>query len=217
MSKNKKIIKGSSVILSALLLTSGLAPSVSAASEKPKEKTTQNISNVQLQQQDVINTVQQYIHLNQDGTISLDKNIPNTIAEKYQTNKLEERFTNLNERVKTGQITINSDFSVTENSTFNTLAAKSSKVERHEEYWWGHKNWYNNRQTKNAIDALNTAAATAGIAAGLSSLGFPPGAFAGAVAGGYWMLLATRMGANNNGSGVTVSMTWALVYNVESR
>ncbi|COF71997.1 Uncharacterised protein [Streptococcus pneumoniae] len=31
------------------------------------------------------------------------------------------------------------------------------------------------------------------------------------------MLLTTRMGANNNGSGVTVSMTWALFYNVESR
>lgn len=38
MSKNKKIIKSSSVILSALILTSGLAPSVSAASEAPKKK-----------------------------------------------------------------------------------------------------------------------------------------------------------------------------------
>ncbi|MHA2896459.1 hypothetical protein [Bacillus cereus] len=216
MLKNKKNIKNYSLILSSLLLTSGVATSVNAASEEPSQVMAHHNFIDQLPKKNVISTIQKYLYLNPDGTIAINKRIPSDIAEKYKINKLKERFLDVNKRVNNGEIIINSDLSITDKKTFNILA-KSSQVERHEEYWWGHKNWYNNRQTKEAIDALNTAAASAGIAAGLSSLGFPPGAFAGGVAAGYWMLLATRMGANNNGLGVTVSMTWALVYDVESR
>lgn len=67
------------------------------------------------------------------------------------------------------------------------------------------------------MDALYTAAGGAAIGGGLLTLGFPPAAFAAEIAAGYWTILATRMNANNSGKGVTVSMTWVMVFSVNSR
>lgn len=53
-----------------------------------------------MQQDEVINTIKKYVYLNLDGTISLNENIPSGIAKQYQTDKLKQRFMDLNMRVK---------------------------------------------------------------------------------------------------------------------
>jgi len=231
MKQKNKLRKGTIAIVSGAMLLSGFATTASAAVNNSDKNSNANYSEINTESQttdsmnEQINVVENYIDLNSDGTISLANDVPESVKDKYQLDKLSERFDQLNERVKSGEIVINKDLSITEKQPSNNLnsqvtmaaASYSAQVEKHKEYWWGQKNWYNNSQTKKAQDALNTAAGAATLAAGLSSLGFPPGAFAGGVAAGYWSLLSSRMGAHNNGKGVTVSVTWALVFSVASR
>lgn len=121
----------------------------------------------------------------------------------------------MNQQVRSGQIIINSDLSITEKKSNVTVLAKSTKkYEKTKRYWWGDKNWYTHAQTKAHIKDLNSAtiAATA-----LGILGFAPGAFVGTVAATYWQLLASRMDAHDKGKGVTVLVTWTLVFKVGTR
>lgn len=216
MIQSKGFKKASSLVLSTILLTSALVPAASAAGTQPVS--SQNSATIQKQQENMIDTVEQYIVLNQDGTIGISKDMSQNMIEEYDINSLQERFDLLNQQVKANQIVINEDLSITQKNTMHIMAAKAAKYEKTQRYWWGDKNWYTNAQTKAHIKDLNTAAiAAGGTGAALGALGFIPGAFTGAVAGTYWGVLASRMDANNKGKGVTVSVTWVLAFNVEPR
>lgn len=80
MLKNKKNIKNYSLILSSLLLTSGVATSVNAASKEPSQVMAHHNFIDQRPKKNVISTIQKYLYLNPDGTIAIDKKIPSDIA-----------------------------------------------------------------------------------------------------------------------------------------
>ncbi|WP_210608700.1 hypothetical protein [Priestia flexa] len=212
--------KGLVLSLSGILLTGSIVPIVANAHSNNESKDIsvnyEDVAATQDEQEVMINTVEKYVNLNSDGTIELSEEIPKELVEKYDINALKDRFELLNQQVKDDRIIINQDLSISEKNLVQARAA--AKYEKTKRYWWGDKNWYTNAQTKAHIKDLNSATiAAGGVATALGTLGFVPGAFTGAVAGTYWALLASRMDANNKGKGVTVSATWALVFNVSPR
>lgn len=84
----------------------------------------------------------------------------------------------------------------------------------------GYSRYADNCESKRLVIDLNTTAAAGTIAGGaaeIATLVFPGAALvAGGAAtdAGYWSLVATRIDANNQGRGVYIEMTWALVFNI---
>ncbi|MGW8958696.1 hypothetical protein [Paenibacillus sp. NPDC055715] len=114
----------------------------------------------------------------------------------------------MNELSKSGVITVNSDLSIKDNAI--SLNAVYGSWTYH---WWGYDRNFTDYQTKQAIDYYYSVAGGGGLVTG-ATYWFPPVAgFAGGVAG-YFTLFAARMGANNNGNGVYVAVTWATTFDV---
>lgn len=153
------------------------------------------------------------VEIDNKGHLELKDNVSQEDFEKYDLAQLEEYFVTLNQKVDQGIISINSELEIQESNDIVTISAS---VPTREYHWWGYKTTYINSQTDSAISTLDSfAAGTAGAAA--VGAWFPViGAGAG-VSSAYASLLASRMGANNDGNGVIVDMTWDAVYNVSPR
>ncbi|WP_052340721.1 hypothetical protein [Bacillus haynesii] len=82
-------------------------------------------------------------------------------------------------------------------------------------HWWGYDRKFTHKQANGYISELNQGAAGATLAIG-AAYALPPVAGLGTMAAGYWNLLANRVDAHNGKKGVLVSVTWALVFSVES-
>lgn len=136
------------------------------------------------------------VEIDNKGHLELKDNVSQEDFEKYDLAQLEEYFVTLNQKVDQGIISINSELEIQESNDIVTISAS---VPTREYHWWGYKTTYINSQTDSAISTLNAGTAGAGV---LSA---------------YASLLASRMGANKDGNGVIVDMTWAAVYNVSPR
>ncbi|MFS1511355.1 hypothetical protein VQL36_02805 [Chengkuizengella sp. SCS-71B] len=181
-----------------------LAPSGSAFAS------SSTVSEQSIDTQIMVDTVKKYLKLNKDGTIGLSKKIPEDIRTTYKTDDLLIYFDYLNNRVKSGEITINKDFSISS----SLISAKDHGENRIEEHWWGWTRYADSEESEDIALDLYSAAAGATMAAGLSALGFPPGVIGGTVAAGYWSLLATRILRNDEGHGTIITVTYLAVFNV---
>lgn len=130
----------------------------------------------------------------------------------------------LNNEATLGNISIDTDLKITSQNNSNSQIAlfrscpgMNTSIEHH---WWGYSRYADNCESKRLVSDLNTAAAAGtmvGGAAGIATLVFPGAALVAggaAIDAGYWSLVATRIDANNQGRGVYIEMTWALVFNI---
>lgn len=161
---------------------------------------------------DDLNFIKQYVFVDSLGHIQLDNNVPVSTYEQYNLSALEAHFSNLNKKVDNNEITIKEDL------TISSISMQSNSGVNHVQTWVGSSSYYTNEATEEAANAFEAIAYTGTIIGGAASL-FPGiniivSGISG-IAGGYFGLLGSRMRANNNGNGVAVHMTYALIYNVE--
>lgn len=155
-----------------------------------------------------IEIIKPYVEVTKEGTIRF-KELPKGFYDKYSLEELQKHFDYLNTLSEAGDITINNDLSIQKNS-ISTMAVYGKWTY----HWWGYDRKFTNSQADDYVDDLVTAAAGATIVAGLGSA-FPPVSGIATVQAGYWALLAVRVDANNEGNGVYVAVTWALIFDVE--
>lgn len=201
----KKVILSS---LAAALLVPTIAPTYASAKEfqtSPSTSTT-----MENQQNDMISTIEPYVHVTEQGTLEL-RDVPQYLYDEYSLEYLEDHFATLNQLAAGNSVVIHDDLSIT-----NTAITPFAVYGQWTYNWWGYDRYYTNYQANQFSAALSSAAALgyAG-AAGASVLGLPAvGALSG-LSAAYWDLLAARIDANNHGRGVYVGITWAAVFNVE--
>ncbi|MFJ7472152.1 hypothetical protein ACIQWI_27075 [Peribacillus frigoritolerans] len=198
------------VVISALVATLALSPILSDTSKAhASEKTRTPIQEAQKTgEQSEISIIKPYVFVQKDGTIAL-KDVPQSVYDTYNLQGLEAHFEALNKRVLNKQITIDENLNITEIG-IKALAVYGSWTY----HWWGYDRKFNNSQTKQYQDKLNTAAAGGTIVAGATAW-WPPVAGIAGVSAGYWALLSARVGANNKGKGVYVGVTWVNAFNVK--
>ncbi|MFE4896991.1 hypothetical protein [Peribacillus butanolivorans] len=176
--------------------------SVNAAEPSSTEEEVPNVNG-----DAVINTIEPYVYIKEDGTIAL-KEVPQEIYETFELEKLEAHFDELNTAVHNKKIVINEDLTITELTM--TRAAVYGKWTNH---WWGMDRKFNNADTKTLINRVTAVAGGAGIAGGIGYW-FPPIGALLTVTSGYWTLVGSRLGSNNKGKGVYVGVTWAAIFNI---
>lgn len=171
--------------------------------------------------EDMINEVENYVQLNSDGTLSLSTEIPMYLREVYNLEALEVHFSELNEQVREGKISINEDLSINQD-----MKAVRSNVDFFESYWWGKAFFYS---YKNAIKEISLFRSSAGyVSAGSAAVGGVIGGPVGALIGGlggivgaaYMNGMANSMETSNNlsnGRGVELHINWAGIYSTYSR
>lgn len=179
---------------------------------------------------DDILALQPYVVRNENGTLTLNE----VAARKNGVNEdvitsLQQRFTYLNNRVAKGEIYIDEELKIiesdknTEHPANISLEAKKcgGGVNSYEEFWWGYRRKACDCEAQRIANDLNTAAAGGGVATGIATVISSIFGVGGIIAGlsgidaGYWWLVATRIEANNEGSGVIIDMTYALVFDIE--
>ncbi|WP_051314585.1 hypothetical protein [Alteribacter aurantiacus] len=160
---------------------------------------------------DVLNLVEPYVELQEDGTLALE-GVPRGLYQAFDLENLESHFDQINKEVLEGNLVIDEDLNISETgfSTFHHAGYGSWSY-----HWWGYQRLFNNSQANEYRLRLLSQAAGAGMVTGVTKW-FPPVGGIAAVSGGYWALLATRVEANNRGNGVKVSVTWVNVFSVES-
>ncbi|MFL2098285.1 hypothetical protein ACEN4B_07715 [Marinilactibacillus psychrotolerans] len=188
-------------MVSTSLLAISPLQNVAAAENPTVNVTTENTT--QASREDFrsnISHIKQMVEIGNKGHLELKDNVSQEDFEKYDLSQLEEHFVTLNQKVDQGIISINSELEIQESNNIVTISASGPTREYH---WWGYKTTYTDSQTDSAISTLNS------FAAGTAGVWFPAiGAGAG-VSSAYASLLASRMGANKDGNGVIVDMTWA--------
>lgn len=224
------------ILIAALLTVFSFSTvtTASAQSYEPSviENINVNVNDVKEYTFDDILALEPYVHV-EDGLLILDENSASDAGIDYELIQGQQEYFNyLNQQVKTNAISVSQDLTIQDLSDDSNvyqnnspmLLAKASckgKTTSPESFWWGYRTKLNSCDTKKAISDANTVGASAGITtAGLGGLGawFPVFLAAGVVTGltsSYFWLLATRLDANNNGSGVIVDMTWATAFDIE--
>ncbi|WP_051254730.1 hypothetical protein [Halobacillus kuroshimensis] len=207
----KKTLITISAATMALIPTLGEVSSVYASTDSNvKQNLVSSEDTAEQKQSEMIKNVKPYVHLNDDGTIEL-KDVPQETYDRYNLSSLEKHFQTINKGVHNGTLTVDNNLNVEEVTPAFTTMAVYGKWTYH---WWGYDRKFNDYQTEQYIDRLNTQAAGAGMVTGVGAW-FPPVGGLAAVSGGYWYLLATRVDANNHGNGVLVQVTWANIFDVE--
>jgi hypothetical protein len=209
----KKIV---SSLLVLMFVLGNVTPSMAQESngenkitEKEMKKLEKEQRKLQKEQQKMIKDVEPYVIVTDDGTIKLE-NAPKNLYKKYDLEKLEAHFEQLNQSALDGSITINEDLTIEDNSF--SIAASYSKWTYH---WWGYDRKMTNSYAKwYANNYLATIIGGGTVVTGVGAFFPPVGAVAG-ISTGQWILLQTRINANNKGNGVYVGVTWALFFNVD--
>lgn len=203
-----------STVASSLLflsISSGVSHAASPNEVTPvkQETTTQeSIKHLSTGQQNMITKTEKYIEVKSDGTIGFVKDIPQSEYEALQLDKLQTHFDYLNSQVASNLITINPDLSI-QNKIQSAVYGEWTYN------WWGYDRKFNNSQSKDYVRELNTIARTGAVAGPLAAAVMPIIGAGIAVTAGYYGLLADRVENNNEGSGVYVGITWAIVFDVE--
>lgn len=192
-------------ILTLMLALGGVSPSLASAVKGDNVVVDPENQLVRVDQKTLIQEVEQYVEVLDDGTISL-KDVPTEIYEKYSLGLLEERFVDLNSRVATEEISISEDLTITSDSV-QANAVYGSWTE----HWWGYDRKFNNSQAISFSNYCLTVAGGAVIVGGY----FPPVAALGGITGGYFAIVSARINENNKGNGVYIGVTWVAVFNIE--
>ena len=215
--KNKELLKKVAVA-SALVGVLGVTGGEMLSSPIIVEA---SVEEAQLNVDDMIREVEEYVQLNSDGTISLSSETPEYLREKYNLDALEIYFSELNEQVREGQISVNEDLSINQD-----IKMARSNVDFVDSYWWGKAFIYS---YKNAIREISLFRSSAGyVGAGSAAvggvIGGPVGALIGGlggiVGGAYLNGIANSMETSNNlsnGRGVELHINRAGVYSTYSR
>ncbi|WP_399628596.1 hypothetical protein [Sporosarcina sp. SG10008] len=215
----KTLILGLSTMLTLGSLGGTLAPSAHASENPSNEVREALVSTGATLTNDASSSILEvapYVHKNDQGLLYVDNNIPRDVYIENNVEELEKQFERINTQVRSGQLTINDDLSITSNQ-MTTFASKGYTSEK---FWWGEKATYTNAQTKAAVKSTNAAGFdTALIGAGTLFLPFFGVGFAAVsgVTSAYLFNLANDMDNANKGRGIILNMTWALVYTTESR
>ncbi|MFT0800351.1 hypothetical protein VSK91_02635 [Bacillus swezeyi] len=203
--------KLSFVFLVGIIMVGFAVPQSSFAKESSRavntEKNDHTLLNVE--QEKLINNIKPYVHLNTDGKLVL-KDVPEKLYKKYNLKGLEEHFDNINKGVENHKLVIDNQLNI--KPTGFQINATYGKWSYH---WWGYDRKFTHKQANGYISELNAAAGGATFVTGVS-YAFPPVAGLSGMAAGYWSLLANRVSAHNGKKGVLVSVTWALIFSVDS-
>ena len=182
--------------------------------------------------------LREYVIRNEDGSISIDEVAARANgANENAIKALKQHFAYLNTKVAEGLISIDEDLNIIGGVTILDHPASGNArasscgggVNSYTEYWWGYQRKACDCETQRIANDLNTVAAGGTIGGG--GFGYAGGIVAifgytvaagilAAIGGGlaidagYWWLVATRMEANNEGSGVICDMTYALVFDI---
>lgn len=198
------------VISSAMLLSLSLPGAVSAQQNIGHVEKAAIVEKETTKKEDFssIGSVQKFVFVNENGHLDL-KNASLLDYKKFDLASLELHFETLNNQVDEGKIIIHSDLTI-ESLEVDINAVYGSWTN----HWWGYDRNFTNSQAITYVNDLNT------VAYGGTMVGIPLALLMPIVGGGvavtaaYYGLLATRVQANNNGSGVYVGITWARVFNV---
>lgn len=169
-----------------------------------------------------------FVIFNENGTLSLDvENATQSGKELEAMQALMQHFEIINPKILSAEISVDEELNI----TGGVYPIKSHRCSlgrnSYSTYWWGYERYACNHESNRIISDLNTLAAgssmVGGVAGGIASI-FPVSApIAGAIAGGaafdagYWWLLATRIGANNNGRGTIIQMSHVLFFDIKSQ
>lgn len=188
-----------------------------SASVNKRDKVIQQINYPKMiskyESNDIKNEVYKFLMINEDRTIGFVENIPEDLYVEYKLDKLQEHFNNLNDRVKSNEISINPDFSI------NQIESRGG-VTKVVSYWWGASEWYSyDKAAHNAHIASLYAGSLAGVGVITSSF-LLIGSIAAGLGSWYWSAFAENLNYVNNGNGqrgVVVDMNWAGVYSIYSQ
>ncbi|MCY8007425.1 hypothetical protein MOC99_01435 [Bacillus haynesii] len=158
------------------------------------------------EQEKLINTIKPYVHVDADGKLIL-KNVPEDLYKEYNLSALEDHFDYINKRVEDNLLVIDNQLNI-KPTGFQPMATYGKWTY----HWWRYDRKFTHKQADSFVNELNTAAGGAGFV----SVVLPPIAALGGMAGSYWVTLGARVSAHNGKKGVLVSITWALVFSVES-
>ncbi|MER2058385.1 MAG: hypothetical protein ABTA16_06145 [Niallia sp.] len=201
----KKFITG--LVTTGLLLSSVTPSFAEAASEKNNRLIVGEQKQQEISQGTLLKKVEPFVKVTEQGTLELE-GVPTNFYETYNLDQLQAHFDNLNQLALRGNITINKDLSIQDNSI--QLNAVYGKWTYH---WWGYDRKFTNAQANDYVNYLLSAAAGGAIVTGAGAW-FPPVAAIAGTSSGYWALLATRVNANNKGYGVLVEVSWLAVFDV---
>lgn len=208
MKLNKKLL----LLFSLSLIVTYLFPVTTVvATELEQTDFNTSVSIESKEPEEMIDEVAPYIYKNSEGHLAVSDSIPEDIYERNNVFQLEQTFKETNKQVDARQAVVNDDLTITDFT--KSTRARGVSFNR---YWWGVQSVYTNAATRQAIRDFNYYAA--GVGVGSAALAWLPaiGGIGGFIAA-YSGLLANRFEANNRGRGVTLNMTWALVYDVKSR
>lgn len=140
-----------------------------------------------------------------------------------------EFFDLLNDKSDAGDIKIEEDLTIVNGQVANpvsSIAPVSSVTVSHwvscgggintgpSTYWWGYAKYACDCKTRELAADFNSAASVTG-GLGVASVFFAaPLALPYGLTSAYWKLLASRLGANNQGHGCYIGMSWALVFDI---
>lgn len=165
---------------------------------------------------DMINEVEPFVYVTEDGKFSLKDTVPQDLFEKYQLDQLLEHFDKMNQEVDNNTIIVHEDLTIEEVGGAPLLSTFRAVQGRWTRSWWGYERYYNNSQ---AITFRNQLSHASGIATGVKGITkkFPPVATLSAITSAYLSQMARRIDANNRGRGVWVGITWVAVFNINPR
>lgn len=168
---------------------------------------------------DEIKSLRPYIFV-KDGKLLLNqKEAQNAGVPEQLINGQSHYFDMLNQKAEKGLITISKDLSIQQNESvlqprlshaYNCGGGKTTNTEYH---WWGYSRYLCDCRSNDFAADLNSAASVAAGAAAVATFVAPIASLVG-IDSAYWWLVASRIDRNNNGRGVYIEMTYALVFDI---
>lgn len=221
ISMKKTVSKLSVLTLAGTIATTAISPSITAFAHENIEDSKSNIS-VNYNEPGMVSKkdfeemkreVYKFLVLNEDGTIGISEKMPRSLSYEYDLNSLQKHFDYLNSMVKSGEISINSDFSI------NQPQARGG-INKVVNYWWGASEWYSystaRHNAKIASQYSNALVGTSILIGAFSKIG----GIAVGLGSVYWSTLATNMNYVNDGNGqrgIVIDMNWAGIYSIYSQ
>ena len=199
-------------IITTILVLSSIIPGTSVVNASRLTNDLQDTEllkskNLEMQSDTMIQDVEQYIEVREDGTIGFKNNIPMLIYKKYNLNDLQAHFDTLNQKVEDNEIFIDQHLNITDNS-ISTYASYNQWTY----YWWGYAKKFTN---SGAIDYANKLEMFA-LGSGAAGILFPPISGVAGLTAVYYELQVSRIRAKNKGNGVQINITWARVFTVKT-
>lgn len=204
----KKVL---SVILSAVMVMSMGLTALAAEPVTPNSSSYYTVDDVK--------ELEPFVSVS-NGRFQLDEQSAIKNGFSYDLIKIQQKtFEELNSEAETGKITINPDLSI--DSNYETPALYAGHAYNcgggintsTEFFWWGYARYMCDCVANDFAANLNSAASVAAGAAVVAAFIHPVGSLIG-IDSAYWWLVASRVDANNNGRGVYVEMTYALVFDI---